>query len=75
MWADHSPEFVPEDVSSKLATLLEDKGLGFRHRALAWKLKTQQAGGTSFAADVIQSYVSGYTFEGGNSKAPVANAM
>lgn len=75
LWADHSPEFVPEDVSSKLATLLEDKGLGFRHRALAWKLKTQQAGGTSFAADVIQSYVSGYTFEGGNSKAPVANAM
>lgn len=70
LWADKSPEFDPADISTKLAQLLEDKDNKFRHAALAWKLKAMQAGGTTMAANIIESYLSSYTFPQG-SKLPL----
>lgn len=75
LWSEYSPDFVPEDICSQLLQLVEDKDHTFRHTALSWKLKTQQAGGTKFAADLIQSYVTDYTYAGGSSKAPMPHAM
>ncbi|KAI3622918.1 hypothetical protein GLX27_004093 [Malassezia furfur] len=70
LWAEKSPFFDPIDVSTKLAQLLEDKGDKFRHAALAWKLRAMQAGGTTAAANIIESYLSNFHFPQG-SKMPL----
>lgn len=75
LWSQHSPEFHADEICEKLLELVEDKDRKFRDTALAWKLKTHQAGGTQFAADVIQSYVTQYKFPSGSSKAPVEGAL
>ena len=70
LWADASPEFVPEDIGDKLAQLIEDKDSTFERCVLAWRNKTKQAGGTSTAADIIESYVTDFHYKSGSSRRP-----
>lgn len=70
LWADKSPYFDPEDISTKLAKILEDKDNTFKHTALAWKIRALQAGGTTSAANVIEMHLSNYDYPRGSSKLP-----
>lgn len=62
LWADKSPWFDPADMSTKLAKLLEDKDSVYRHAALSWKIRAYQAGGTSAAADIVETYLRSYKY-------------
>ncbi|WFD01273.1 hypothetical protein MYAM1_004035 [Malassezia yamatoensis] len=64
LWAKKSPWFDPVDISSNLAKILEDKNCAFRQTALTWKMRTMQAGGTSAAANIIETEIpNGHTFK------------
>ncbi|CEH18236.1 cytochrome p450 [Ceraceosorus bombacis] len=55
MGSKFAPRLVASDLQASMTKLLEEN-IEFADRALRWRLRSEQSGGTPIAADIIEAY-------------------